>query len=467
MTARNVLYNLPMRLGGCVALVLLSSCVPSQSSVFRPVDRDVRLRVGADVTWSGSPDAKTQTAIRDLLGKPIDASSAVRIALAQNRRLQARYDGLGIAASQIADATVLGATSVDANYKFASGGGRGGETEITVVQDLLSLLQIGQRRGAANAMLGAAQARAVEATVELVADVEIAFHDSVAAMQDLELVTHAFEAADAAATLVERQHAAGNTSDLELVREQEQRERLRVEVKRATQRAEERHARLGGLLGLTAAQPAWTTVATLPALPAAAPALDQLEHDVLAQSLESSALRLDARAAQSRHRFAVVRAFLPEIGAGVAAARRDGGGWEIGPAVRLGIPLFDQQQGPRARARAEEQRARSELAATETELRAGVLEAGSRLARAFEEAHQLADVVVPLRKRVLAETVLQYNAMNANTFELLMAKRDMIEIGRQSIDATRRYWNAASEVTALQRGGHVSTRAEPEGEPTP
>ena len=461
-----MLYNVPMRLGGCVALVLISSCVPSQSSVFRPVDRDVRSRVGADVTWSGSPDAKTQAAIRDLLGKPIDVSSAVRIALAQNRRLQARYDGLGIAASQIADATVLGATSVDANYKFASGG-RGGETEITVIQDFLSLLQIGQRRGVAHAMLGAAQARAVEATVGLVADVEIAFHDSVAAMQDLELVTRAFEAADAAATLVERQHAAGNTSDLELVREQEQRERLRVEVKRAMQRAEERHARLGGLLGLTAAQPAWTTVATLPALPAGAPKLDALEHDVLAQNLESSALRLDARAAKSRHRFAVVRAFLPELGAGVAAARRDGGGWEIGPAVRLGIPLFDQQQGPRARARAEEQRARSELAATETELRAGVIEAGSRLARAFEEAHQLADVVVPLRKRVLAETVLQYNAMNANTFELLMAKRDMIEIGRQSIDATRRYWNAASEVTALQRGGHVSTRAEPEGEMTP
>ena len=446
-----------MRLGWFLAVGLLG-CVPSRSTVFRPVDQELQRRIGTSVTW-GSPDAKTAGAIVAILAKPLDADAAVRIALVQNRRLQANYESLGIAASQVADATVLGATSVDFNHKFAMGGG-GGETEVTAVQDVLSLFQIGQRRGVANAELSAAQARAVDATVMLVADVEIAYYDYVAAQQDLKTVTIAFDAADAAATLVERQHAAGNTTDLALVREQEQRQRLQVEVKRAAQLVEEQRARLGGAMGLTADQNAWTTPDMLPAAPALPPALDDLEAIAQSSSLEASALGLDAEAAAGRRRMAIVRAIIPELGAGVAGARRDGGGWEVGPAIRIGIPLFDQQQGPRARARAEERRARAELAATKTEVHADVLELRSRLLRTFEQAHQLFDVVLPLRKRVLEETVLQYNAMNANTFELLMARRDMVEIGRESIDALRRYWNAAAEVKALQRGGHAMQQRE-------
>ena len=447
-----------MRLGWLLVVPLVS-CVPSRSSVFHPVDRELQRRLGTSVSWGG-PDASSRKAIDAMLGKPLDVDAAVRIALAQNRRLQAEYESLGIAASQIADATVLGTTSVDFNHKFSLGSG-GGETEVTAVQDLLSLLQIGQRRGVANAELAAAQARAIDATVMLVAQVEMAYYDYIAAQQDLKAVTTAFEAADAAAMLVERQHAAGNTTDLALVREQEQRQRLQIEMKRAAQVVDEQRAHLGGVMGVGSEQSAWTTPDQLPPPPATQPPLEDLEAVAQASNLEVSALGADARAAAGRRRLAVVRAFLPELGAGVAVARRDGSNWEVGPAIRIGIPLFDQQQGPRARARAEERRARAELAATKTEVHADVLALRSRLLSAFEEAHQLIDVVVPLRKRVLEETVLQYNAMNASTFELLMARRDMVDIGRQSIDALRRYWNTAAEVKALQRGGHAMAQKEP------
>lgn len=434
----------------------VAGCVPSRATVFEPVDRQVRARVGVSGDWSGD---QTRGAVKTLLATPLDASASVRIALAQNRRLQAHYDGLGIAASAIAEATVLGPTSIDLNHKFGTGGG-GSETELEAVQDVLALLQVGQRRGIANAELAAAQARAVDETVTLVAEVEMAFYDYVGAQEDLRLVTDAFSAADASATLIERQHAAGNTTDLALFREQEQRHRLLVEVKRATRVSEEARARFSGLMGLTADQTGWKTIDALPALPVSAPQTADLESIAQARSLESSALAADAEAAAGRRRYAIVRAIVPELGAGVAVARRDGGGWEVGPAIRIGIPLFDQQQGPRARARAEERRARSELAATKTEIHAAVLAAGSRLTRAFEEAHELVDVVVPLRKRVLAETVLQYNAMNASTFELLIARRDMVEIGRDAIEASRRYWNAAAEVEALRRGGRPTKQGE-------
>jgi outer membrane protein, heavy metal efflux system len=454
--ARLVLHRVAMR-RALLAAALLGGCVPSHSAVFRPVSSDVEKRLGVGVSWG--EDAKTTIAIDALLAKPIDLDAAVRIALARNRHLQAQFDELGIAASAVAEATVLPPLAVDADYKWALSGS-GNEIELSAVQDVLDLLQIGQRRGIANAELRGARARAVAATIALAAQVEMAYVDFVAAMQERELVQTAFDAAAASADLVERQHAAGNTTDLQLAREQEQRERSRIELARMEQLVTERRAHLAAVMGLSK-DVKWTTGERLPELPAQAPQLDDLEQAALASSLDLTALRAEADAAAARHRYATLRAIVPELGAGVAVARRDGGDWEAGPAVRLGIPLFNQQQGPRARARAEERRARNELAATSTDLRASAETTRSRVTQAFSEVRQLIEVVMPLRQRVLDETVLQYNAMNASTFELLTARREMVDVGRQYIDSLRRFWSAMAEAKALQRGGRAMKEATP------
>lgn len=437
---------------GSLVMLLVAGCVPSRSTLFDPVDHEIQRRLQTSVSWS-SADERTDKAVDALIAKPLELDSAVRIALARNRRLQARFDELGIAASRVADATVLPAATVDFDYKRAVRGS-GSEIELTAVQDVLDLVQIGQRRRGANAELAAAQARAVAATVELAAQVEMAFNDLVAALEDREVVQTAFDAASASADIVERQHVAGNTTDLALVREQEQRERTRVEIGRADQVIKQQRARLGALLGFRDDQTAWTTVSRLADPPAGMPPLADLDQAAASSSLDLTALRDEAEAASARHGYAMVRMFLPELGLGVAVARRDTGGWEAGPAIRIGIPLFNQQQGPRTRALAEESRARNELAATAAELHAATLSTRSRVEQTFAEARQLVDVVMPLRKRVLAETVLQYNAMNANPFELLIARRDMVDVSRMYIESLRRYWNSVAEAKALRRGGH-------------
>lgn len=450
--ARAVLKQCAMRLLWMTA-ALLGACMPSRSAVFGPVEREVRSRVGTAVAWS--EDDRTSEAIDGLLAKPLDLDAAVRIALAGNRHLQAQFDELGIAASEVASATVLPPVAVDADYKWATTGS-GNEIELTAVQDVLDLLQLGQRRSIASAELRGARARAVAATIELAARVEIAFYDVVAGVQERELAQTAFDAANASAEFVERQHVAGNTTDLALAREQEQRERTRIEVGRAEQELVQRRARLSTLLGLDGHRAQhWTAAGRLADPPAKPPQLDELDTAAVAASLDLTALRADADAAAARHRYALVRAIVPELGAGVAVARRDGGDWEVGPALRIGIPLFDQQQGPRARARAEQRRAMNEAAATATDLRASAETTRSRVLQAFSEVRQLVDVVMPLRKRVLEETVLQYNAMNASTFELLTARREMVDVGQQYIEALRRYWSASAEAKALQRGGRA------------
>ena len=430
-------------------VLALVACVPSRSAVFGPVDREVERRVGVRATWHDNADPRVPAAIAALLEKPLDREAAVRIALATNRRLQAQFDGLGIAAAEVASATVLRPLEVDIETKYS--GGSLDEVEIDVTQDILDLIQLPQRRGIARADLAGARARAVAATVTLVAKVELAYLDVVAAQQELDLRQTAFDAASASAEIAERQHAAGNISDVALFRERDQREQARIDLGRAQVDVETRRSALDEQLGLSGETTKWTVGQRLAELPDAMPTLDTLEHDAVAASLDLEALRADAEAAAGRVGVARVRAWLPELGVGVAADRKDGE-WDAGPALSIGIPLFNQQQGPRTKANAELKRSRNEAIATAVELRAQARAARQRVIGTHAEARHLRDVVLPQRQRIVDETLKQYNAMNASTFELLVARRDLVDAGRQYIDALRRFWRASSEVRALARG---------------
>jgi cobalt-zinc-cadmium efflux system outer membrane protein len=429
----------------------IAGCMPSRSAVFSPVDREVQRKVGAPVVWHDSSDTRVPAAIKQLLARPMDRDAAIRIALATNRRLQAQYDALGIAASEIAEATVLPPLEVEIDMKYGSGGSLG-EIEIGAVQDIMELLQLPQRRSVARAGLAAARARAIAATLALVAAVERSFVDVVAAQQELELHQTAFDAASASAEIAERQRAAGNIAEVALLRERDQREAARIEVGRAQVAAEAAREGLNELLGLSGDDTRWSTATQLPELPAAPPALDNIEREAVTESLELAALTADAEAAAGRLGIARVRTVLPELGVGVSALKHDGEGWFVGPALTLGIPLFNQQQGPRARANAEMKRARNEATATAVELRARARAIRQRVLGAYAEARHVRDVVLPQRQRIVDETLKQYNAMNASTFELLTSRRDLVAAGRMYIDALRRYWRASADAQALARG---------------
>jgi cobalt-zinc-cadmium efflux system outer membrane protein len=428
-------------------LLAFGGCVPSRAAVFHPVDREIERRLGIGATWG---DERVPAAIDQLLKAPLDRDAAIRIALAKNRRLQAQYDQLGIAASDIAAATVLAPLEVELQYKVALEGD-GSELEVEAVQDILDLLQLPQRRGAARADLEAARSRAVAATIELVANVERAYVDMVAAQQELELRQTAFDAASASAEITERMHAAGNAPDLALARERDRREQTRLDVASAQLEIEQSREAMNEVLGLSGKDTMWTVASRLPEIPDASPALDTIERDAVAASLELAAIRSEAEGAAGRLGIARVRSFLPELGVGVAASRNDGE-WEVGPALSIGLPLFNQQQGPRARANAQLRRARNEASATATELRAQARATRQRVLAAHAQVRHIRDVVMPLRQRIVEETLKQYNAMNASTFELLTARRDLVDGGRQYIDALRRFWRASADARALVRG---------------
>jgi len=439
------------RLAPALVALLLSACVASRADLFRPVDREVDRRLGLDVTWrDATRNGPLSASMAHLLTRPLSLDTAVRLALARNRGLQADFESLGIAGAALADATVLPPTEVDFDYKLGLSG-EGGEVELTVVQDVLALIQLGQRRGSASADLAAARARAVAATLALAADTTRAWDELVAAQQLADLEDDARQATAALAELGQRMWAAGNLSALDLNRLQSQAESVALSAARAATDAQVAKAALGALLALPPEQ-TWSAARQLPDPPAEPPDLTTLAHDAHTRSLELVALDAEAEAAADRLGYAEVRAWLPELGLGAAFSRRDGEGWEAGPAVRLGLPIFDQQQGPRARAAAEVRRARSRAAATASAIDAAVDALRARATAAWAEARLYRDVVLPLQHDIVDGLVRHYNAMDASTVELVQGRRDLVDAGRQAVQATRRYWTTMAEVDALARG---------------
>lgn len=422
--------------------LFVAACAPTQTELRRPVDRELAARIGAPV------EIASPKAVSALLGKPLDRDSAVRIALANSERLRAALAELGIAGGELASAIGLGPLHIEGSLRF-SGGEQ--ELEVDAIQGVLGLVTAPRRRAAARAELAAARALATATALRLAAQTEIAFNDFIAAQQELELRRTAFDAADAAALVSERMHAAGNTSDLDQARNRDAREQARLDLARAEASIEIRRETLNALLGLSGEQTKWTAAGMLAEPPSRAPALDDLEAAAITASLELRAGRARVDAAENRLGAENVRAWLPALGVGVSVASH-GGSAAVGPALEIGIPLFDQRSGDRARARAARSRAEHELTASAIELRAKARAARIAALAAHQEARHLREVVLPLRQQIVDQTLLHYNAMDATPFELIFARRQLAEGGQQYLDALRRYWNAMSEVTALRRG---------------
>lgn len=92
------------------SLVLLALSGSSlRAEAFRKVQEEVSERTGVDVRWAKEMASREQTSalVQKLLKKPLTVSSAVQIALLNNRGLQVTFEEVGIAQADVIEAVTL------------------------------------------------------------------------------------------------------------------------------------------------------------------------------------------------------------------------------------------------------------------------------------------------------------------------------------------------------------------------
>jgi cobalt-zinc-cadmium efflux system outer membrane protein len=410
-------------------------------------------RAGYRARWvsGGEEDEAVDRRVRELLGHELTVPAAVQIALLRNQGLVAMYEEIGVSQAELVQAGLLRNPRLDVSVAFPIAGTARTGVGLGVTTDFLSLFQLPARRRVATAQLDAVLRRVGAATIDLAHDVEAALFSLQAAEQSLALRRVVLEAGDAALDLARRQHAAGNSSDLDLASQQALFAQLAVEVERGAGEAAVARESLTRLLGLWGEEAGYRVTPRLPELPPDEPPLDHLERLAVGRRLDLAAAREDLHAATET--LAMARNFR-WIGADVGASleRSPEGFTTLGPTGSIELPLFDQKQALVARLEAmvRTQAAREQQLAVD--VRSQVRSARGRLAAARRVVERYAQGLVPARQQVLALSQQQYDAMLLGVYQLIMAKQAAVSTYREFIEALRDYWLARVELARATGG---------------
>ena len=116
------------------------------------------------------------------------------------------------------------------------------------------------------------------------------------------------------------------------------------------------------------------------------------------------------------------------------------------------IPLFDQGQGRIGRAMAELRFAQQEYYGLGVRIRSTARAVRDRLRAARAMALYYRDILLPLRERIINETLLQYNAMQLGVFELVLARERQIRAAVAYVETLRDYWLVRTQLDQMLNG---------------
>jgi outer membrane protein TolC len=441
-------FALALALAGCASTAVQDN--------FNEVQAISRQRLGTDVQWLTSDDARrqAQSDTDALLAKPLSGDDAVRIALAYSPALQAM---LYESAAQTAQ-TTQSARLPNPVFEFerlVRHGAEGREVEIgrLLSFSVLDLILLPSRLRMADLSHQATRLSLAGNVVQAATEARLAWVQAVAAQQTLQYAEQVKRAADASAELARRMQAVGNYSKLQRAREQAFSADAVAQLARARQAAVASREALVRALGLNERQAAALQLPDrLPDLPA----VPRDETSVLQAGLDQ---RLDVRLARAsldvtarEQGLTRITSFVNGMEIGVAHNSETGQPPQKGFVVQLPLPIFDAGDSGRTRAQATYMAAVQRTAALAVNASSQVREGYGAYRTAYDLARHYRDEIVPLRKTIAEENMLRYNGMFIGVFELLADTREQIGSVMQAIDAQRDFWLADAALQATLIG---------------
>lgn len=453
------------------ALVLAGCASFSRDGGLDAVSAMTRERTGQAVQRdkSAQDSAASEAAVRQLLAQPLTPDTAVQVALANNKGLQAAFAELGIAEANLVQAGRL------RNPGFSFGRMRGGddvEIERSILFDFVGLLTLPLRTGIESRRFEQAKLQAAAQAVQLAADTRRAYFNAVGAQQSVQYAEQVANAAEASAELAQRMSKVGNWSRLDQAREQAFYADATTQLARTRHNATAAREQLTRLLGLWGAAIDYRIPDRLPDLPKAPNEVTDIEARAMQQRLDVQMARQGASATAAALGLTRATGFINVFEVGYANKSETGAPRQNGYEIELALPLFDWGTARRARAEATYMQAVQRTADTAIRARSEVREAYSAYRTRYDIARHYRDEVVPLRKRISDEMLLRYNGMLASVFELLTDSRAQVSSVNAAIEAQRDFWIAETNLQAAINGngsggpteirGQASTEAQPQ-----
>jgi cobalt-zinc-cadmium efflux system outer membrane protein len=440
---------------GVAGAALLSGCVSvPRDAGFSSVQQSVMDRTGHRIEWGrpGDPHKSINDIVDAMVRRELTAEDAVQVALVNNLNLQATYEDLGIAQAEVIEAGLVKNPVVHAEVRFPSY--RALPFDVDLSQSFIDLLLMPLRKRMATASFQGVKLRVTHEVLGTIASVKAAFYRAQGSAQLVEMRQSVTAATDASLEAAQRMHDAGNITDLALANERALHEQALIDLAKARRDALNAHEDLGELLGL---RPEQIRIAgRLPAIPTEEIGEAGLEVLAVSQRADLGAARSEGAALAATLGLTQSTALISEFDVGGHVSKETDGAISAGPTVSLPLPIFNQGQPAIAAAQARLRQARDRSMAMLMQVRAEVRRARNNMLSARELADHYSRVILPLRHQIVAQNMLQLNAMQIGVFELLLSRQAEIDAGREYVEALEAYWIARAELERAV-GGRLPT----------
>ncbi|WP_375310803.1 TolC family protein [Bradyrhizobium sp. A5] len=445
---RNLLLVATFGLSGCAAF--------SPDSGMNAISDLTSQTINQDVAFVRTPEGAgaVNARVRQLLSRTLNAETAVQIALLNNKGLQAAYNELALAETDLVE------QSLPPNPLFSisriSGNGAS-EIERQVVGDILALATLPFRSDIARERFRQAQLRAALATLRLAADVRRAYVRSVAANEMVVLLTDAKATAESTAQLAVKLGETGALNKLDQAREQVFYAETTADLAAARQTAASARERLARLMGLWDDGLDFRLPNQLPPLPRRPQALPSIEADAVAHRIDLQIARLELTALAKSLNLTEATRFVTLLDlAGISRRTQDPEGApfrERGFDVQFQIPIFDGGE-VRVRQAAETYNlAFNRLTERAVNVRSEARDAYRTYRSSYDIASHYQREILPLRKVITEEMQLRFSSMQVDIFALLTEARQRLASLRGAIDAKQKFFFAQSDLETAVNGG--------------
>ncbi len=433
-----------------VLIMLLSSMVGcttfSPDGGFNRVEATTKQHIKQKPVWANSDALIKENAaqVKSLLAKPLRLDDAVQIALINNANLQADFYQLQIAESNVVQAGRLPNPRFSMLYARNNG-------DYTIEQvftmNLMALFTMSKATEIEKQHFKRQQNQVALSILNLARETRNAYIDALAMHQKLDYLEQVMESAKASGELASRMHQAGNWSKMQADREQS----FLIENTLAYQQAKydciQARENLTRLLGLSNPDD-FKLPTRLPNLPDNQNDLKQINATDFAKRLDLQQTKLNTLALAKQLGLTKSTRLINvlEFGPARVLEGRRGDTPKKGIEISFELPLFDWGTARVKRAEARYMQAINEakqqaiIAASEVRQQYDFYTSRYAIAQSYR------DQIIPLRKRLLSESLLRYNGMLISPFELMQTAREQVLAVNQYMMVLRDFWKAESDL---------------------
>jgi len=452
--------TLASALGGCATF--------TRDGGMSPVANQVTSAIGMDTVKIASPAdaASVESRVKVLLTRPLTADGAVQLALINNRGLQAEYNVLGVSEAAFVEAS-LPPNPVIGVERLATGGEL--EIERRVIANILALITLPARSDIAKTQFEAARQKAIEATFRTAADTRRAYYRAVASRQTVSFLEQARVSADAAADLTRKLGETGAAKKLDQARAGAFYAEVSNELAQARMNAGTDREALTRMLGLWGNDVGYKLPGQLPSMPRVR-TVQQVEVDAVRKRVDLIAARLELDALRKTLGLTEATRFISMLDVGwrgnYERVSEDGVRESASPRgfeLEIQIPIFDGGEVNVRRSRETYMEAVNRLMEKAINVRSEARAAYLTYRASYDIARQYQNSILPLRRTINEQALLEYNGMLIDVFELLTTAQESIDSNVAAIAAKRDFFIATVDFETAIIGGGGSSGSTGEG----